>query len=78
MKRGAVINGNYGRLITESKEALSMSDILQGATERKRSSKLSRAEDGGGHVREDNSKSGGARRSIGGFEVKIGLGRAAC
>ena len=43
-----------------------MSGILQGATERKRISKLPRAEDGGGHVREDNIRSGGGRRSTGG------------
>ena len=43
---GAVSKDNYGRLITESKEVLRIwvaAGILQGATERKRSSKLPRA-----------------------------------
>ena len=43
VKRGAVTNDNYGRLITESKEVLRIWAPLQGATERKRGSKLSRA-----------------------------------
>ena len=41
LKRGAVTKDNYGRLITESIE--DMGGTLQGATERKRGSKLSRA-----------------------------------
>ena len=43
VKRGAVIKDNNGRLITESKEALRMCGKLQGATERRRSSRLPRA-----------------------------------
>ena len=41
VKRGAVIKDNNGRLITESKEVF-MGGKLQGAAERKRSSKLPR------------------------------------
>ena len=44
-KRAAVIKDNNERLITESKQASveDMGDILQGAAERKRNSKLTRA-----------------------------------
>ena len=44
VNRGAVIKDNNGRLITESKEVLRIwAATLQGAAERKRSSKLPRA-----------------------------------
>ena len=44
VKRSAVIKDYNGRLITESKEVVRiMGGMLQGATERKRSSKLPRA-----------------------------------
>ena len=43
VKRGAVIKDNNGRLNTESKEVLRIWAAVQGAAERKRSSKLPRA-----------------------------------